>query len=440
MAGSLQPWMSRHATWPTSTDPIVRTPAVTDCLVIGAGPYGLSLAAHLSGFGLDFRIAGTPMGAWISTMPDGMCLKSEGFASSLFEPSGTFTLGAFCAAEGIPYADTGVPVKKDTFVAYGRAFQREFVPSLEERKAVSVKRHGDGFTTEFADGGRITSRRVVSAVGVERYAQLPEPVQTLPASLCSHSSQHSSFAQFAGQAVVVIGGGSSAMDAAAALRRRGAAVTVVARRSKVRFQSPLGKRSLRDKIRAPMTVLGPGWKSVLCTRAPLVFHHMPDSFRTKIVTRYLGPAPAWFVRDEVEGQVPIVTDTTVVAAEAQDGRAMLTLRRHDGATSTMMADHVICATGFKIAVNRTPFLDSQLAAAIAHVDGAPKLSRHFESSVPGLHFIGPAAANSFGPMLRFAAGAGFASRRLSRHIAAVQASRPSRRPVPVTADARVVDA
>jgi hypothetical protein len=109
-------------------------------------------------------------------------------------------------------------------------------------------------------------------------------------------------------------------------------------------------------------------------------------------------------------------------------------------TSTILADHVICATGFKVEVDRTPFLDRQLGAAIAHVDGAPKLSRNFESSVSGLHFIGPAAANSFGPMLRFAAGAGFASRRLSRHIAAVQASRSSRRPAAVPADARVVDA
>jgi cation diffusion facilitator CzcD-associated flavoprotein CzcO len=413
---------------------------VTDCLIIGAGPYGLSLAAHLSSLGLDFRITGTPMGAWISTMPDGMCLKSEGFATSLFEPSGTFTLGAYCAAQGIHYADTGVPVRKDTFVAYGLAFQRQYVPSLEARTAVSVSRHGDGFTTEFADGGRITSRRVVSAVGVERYAQFPAAVRTLPASLCSHSSHNSSFAQFAGRSVVVIGGGSSAMDTAAALRRQGASVTVVARRSSVRFQTPLGKRTLRDKIRAPMTVLGPGWKSVLCTRAPLLFHHMPDNFRTNIVTRYLGPAPAWFVRDEVQGHVPIVTDTTVVAAEAHEGSAKLTLRRHDGEISTMIADHVVCATGFKIAVDKTPFLDRQLATAIDNVDGAPRLSSNFESSVSGLHFVGPAAANSFGPMLRFMAGAGFSSRRLARHIAGVQASRSSRRPAPLPADARVVDA
>jgi cation diffusion facilitator CzcD-associated flavoprotein CzcO len=380
------------------------------------------------------------MGAWASTMPDGMYLKSEGFASSLYDPGGTFTLGDFCAEAGIPYADTGVPVRKDTFVAYGRAFQQRFVPDLEERTAIAVTHRDGGFTTVFADGGRINSRRLVVAIGVAQYARIPPALRALSAAHCSHSARHGSFGQFSGRAVAVIGGGSSAMDVAAALRRQGADVTVVARRRAVRFQTPLGSRSLRDRIRAPMTALGPGWKSVLCTRAPLLFHHMPDRFRTTVVERYLGPAPAWFVRDEIEGQVPILTDTTVTQADTEAGRARLTLRQHDGMVSTLVVDHVICATGFKIAVDQTSFLDRDLIAAIAHVDGAPKLSRNFESSVPGLYFIGPAAANSFGPMLRFAAGADFTARRLSRHIAAARAFRARRRAAPAPAGAQAVDA
>lgn len=413
---------------------------MTDCLTLGAGPYGLSLAAHLSAYGIRSRIVGTAMGAWVSAMPEGMHLKSEGFASSLYEPSGRFTLGAYCAEAGIPYADTGIPISKDTFIAYGRAFQDRYVPDLEERTAVAVT-HGDrGFTTLFADGGSITSRRLVIATGVDRYAQIPPVLQTLPAAYCSHSAKHSSFAQFAGRTIAVIGGGSSAMDVAAALRRQGAEVTVVARRHSVRFQTPLGSRTLRDKIRAPMTALGPGWKSVLCTRAALLFHHMPDRFRTKVVDRYLGPAPAWFVRDEVEGQVPILTDTTIADADTDGACVRLTLRRNDGTTSILTVDHVICATGFKVAVNRNNFLDRDLIARIAHVDGAPRLSRNFESSAPGLHFIGPAAANSFGPMLRFAAGADFTARRLSRHIGTAPAPSSRSRLELARAEARTVDA
>jgi hypothetical protein len=208
------------------------------------------------------------------------------------------------------------------------------------------------------------------------------------------------------------------MDVAASLHAGGAKVRVVARRSSVRFQTPLGDRSLLDKIRAPMTVVGPGWKSVLCTKAPLLFHAMPDNFRSTVVNRYLGPAPAWFSRAAIEGHVPIMTGATILGVDANDGRARLRLKIKDKQPERLTADHVIAATGFRVDVSRIDFLDRPLCAAIRTVDGAPRLSTQFESSVPGLYFTGLASANSFGPMLRFAAGAGFAARRLSQHLAA----------------------
>ena len=270
---------------------------MTDCLIIGAGPYGLLFGRASFGAWRRLQNCRNPDGRldFDDARRDVPQIRRLRHPPSLSRPapSPSAPIARLRASlTRIP----GVPVRKDTFVAYGLAFQRQYVPSLEARTAVAVSRHGDGFTTEFADGGRITSRRVISARRRRAlWRNSRHRCTALPASLCSHSSQNNSFAQFAGRSVVVIGGGSSAMDTAAALRRQGASVTVVARRSSVRFQTPLGKRTLRDKIRAPMTVLGPGWKSVLCTRAPLLFHHMPDDFRTKVVTRYLGPAPAWFV-------------------------------------------------------------------------------------------------------------------------------------------------
>src|SRR5271155_96314 len=108
--------------------------------IIGAGPYGLSLAAHLRRSGISFRIFGRPMETWREYMPTGMMLKSYGFASNLYDPDGACTLQDFCAERGIPYHDTEIPVSLDTFASYGVAFRERLVPNLEEKSVVSVAR------------------------------------------------------------------------------------------------------------------------------------------------------------------------------------------------------------------------------------------------------------------------------------------------------------
>ena len=357
------------------------------------------------------------MSPWQTAMPKGMCLRSEGFASTLFEPSGRFTLGAYCREQNIPYQDIGLPVQVETFIRYGQAFQARFVPNLEDRTVAGIQPLGRGFRVDLEDGGMIDAARVVIASGILPFAHFPPELADLPKSLCSHSSEHHEFAQFNGREVVVVGAGCSAKDVAAALRQSGAKVTVVARRSTLRFQTPQGPRSLFERVRAPMTATGPGWTSVLCTKGPLLFHLMPDSFRTDVVRRYPGPAPAWFAREAIDGHVPILSGTTIINATSDRGRANLRLSRN-GSVGTFSADHVIAATGYKVDVSRLDFLGRSLRKAVRCVDGSPRLSYHFESSVSGLYFIGTASANSFGPMLRFAYGAGFAARRLSRHLAA----------------------
>jgi cation diffusion facilitator CzcD-associated flavoprotein CzcO len=98
-------------------------PQSTNVAIIGAGPYGLSLAAHLQTAGVDCRIFGRPMDTWRSHMPAGMVLKSDGFASNIFDSSGDYPLSRFCAERSIPYDDERLPVQLQTFVEYGVAFQ-----------------------------------------------------------------------------------------------------------------------------------------------------------------------------------------------------------------------------------------------------------------------------------------------------------------------------
>ena len=123
-----------------------------ESVVIGAGPYGLSIAAYLRRSGVSFRIFGRPMDSWLAHMPKGMMLKSDGFASNIYDPESAFTLRQFCAERGIEYADTGVPVRLETFAAYGLAFRDRMVPELEDKFVVSVDRVPDGFRLRLDDG------------------------------------------------------------------------------------------------------------------------------------------------------------------------------------------------------------------------------------------------------------------------------------------------
>ncbi len=398
-------------------------PSSPDVAIIGAGPYGLSLAAHLAAKGVSFRIFGTPMQTWRTAMLAGSHLKSEGFATALYEPTGRFTLQAYCQQHGLPYADIGLPVALETFVDYGLAFQQRYVPRLEQRDIVDLAATQDGFTLRADDGEMITARRVVVAAGISKFRFLPDVLAALPEEFATHSGAHSKVDQFAGRDVVIVGGGASAADLAMALLDVGARVRIVARREKMDFNGPPRERSLWERITAPWSGVGPSWKGRLCTDAPMVFYAMPEKFRVRVVQRFLGPAACWFTREAVEGKAGFFGGRQLSDATVKNGRVRLGLTRTDGTREELVADHVIGATGYRVDLAKLPFLPAALRADMAMCDSSPNLSRHFESSVPGLYFVGVAAANNFGPVSRFAFGARFTSERLASHLAKKARSR-----------------
>jgi cation diffusion facilitator CzcD-associated flavoprotein CzcO len=396
----------------------ILTVSTVDIAIIGAGPYGLSLAAHMRGTGRSVRTFGSPMQAWSQHMPRGMHLKSEGFASNLYDPEGKFTLEAYCAEQGIPYADIGLPVAIETFIAYGREFQRRYAPDLEDVQITSLKNPPGYFEFTTASGEVARARQVVVAAGIVNFGYLPPLLESIASPMISHSSQHSDLSGFKGRKVAVLGAGASALDIAALLLQVGADVELIARRQTVQFQSPPNEpRPLLQRLKAPRSGLGTGWRSRLCTDIPLVFHAMPESLRLRAVARHLGPAPCWFVRDAVADRLPMHLGATLTGARTHEGRVHLALRLSGQEDRQVDADHVIAATGYKPAVSRLGFVDESLQSRVRTVEGAPMLNRHFESSVPGLYFVGAAAANSFGPLLRFAYGARFAAERVAARLA-----------------------
>jgi thioredoxin reductase len=383
--------------------------------IIGAGPYGLSIAAHFRRRGISFRIFGRPMDTWRHHMPAGMMLKSDGFASNIFDPENAYTLKQFCSERGIHYADTGVPVSLDTFNAYGIAFRERMVPELEEKQAEWVERSGEAFAVRLEDGETVIARNVVLAVGITHFNYMPEKLLGLPQQYVTHSANHREVELFRGRSVAVIGAGASALDLAGLLHEAGAKVQIIGRTPALKFHSqPTGKpRTLWQTLRHPGSGLGPGWRSRFFAKAPWAFHFLPENLRVEVVQRALGPSGGYFIKNKVVGKVPLLLGYNVAGAEIRDGIVHLNLRSHDGSTRDVELEHVIAATGYVVDVERLKFLSPEIRSQVKTTKGSPVLSTSFQSSMPGLYFVGVAAANSFGPVMRFAYGAGFAARRLA---------------------------
>ena len=391
---------------------------IVDVAIIGAGPYGLSLAAHLNTRNIDFRIFGKPMNSWREHMPKDMLLKSEGFASNLDAPNAGATLAAYCKARGIAYEDQGLPVPLSVFNDYASWFQRRYVPNLEEKNVVALEEGPHGFLLELEDGERLEARRVVNAVGITWFADMASPLKTLPAWAASHSFAHRDGAQFKGREVIVLGAGASAIDLAAQLADSGADVRILARADHIRFHDApdSAAATLLNQIRNPSTGIGPGWRSFFCVNAPLLFHRMPEALRLRATERHLGPAPGWFMRERVDGRIPALLGRELLFAQTEGDRVALRVAGATGGQETLTCDHVVSATGFKPELHRLPYLKPELLARIAQVANTAILSDQFEASVPGLYFTGPAAANAFGPVLRFMVGAEFAAPRIAAHL------------------------
>ncbi|MBX6748598.1 MAG: NAD(P)-binding domain-containing protein [Micromonosporaceae bacterium] len=388
-----------------------------DVAIVGAGPYGLSVAAHLRALGLSLRTFGQPMSLWRG-MPNGMFLKSQPFASNLSDPAGAYTLEAFCRATNKPYVSYGRPLALETFIEYGMWFQRQQVPDLEETLVTHIDRVDGRFAMLLSNGETAYARAVVIATGVEHFAHLPEPFATLPRQLCTHTSAHANLGAFAGRDITIIGGGQSALESAALAHEQGATVRVVVRQPKLRWNgAPLPPdRPMLRKLREPEAGLGSGWSTWFYSTQQGLFTYLPAGKRAKIARTALGPAGAHWLRPRVENQFPVLLGHTVAAIDGVEGAVHLRLRDRRGHEVSLRTEHVIAATGYRTDLSRLTFLDSGLRTQLRTIGTTPRLGRDFQSSVPGLYFVGPAAASTFGPAMRFVYGADFAARRLADRI------------------------
>jgi NADPH-dependent 2,4-dienoyl-CoA reductase/sulfur reductase-like enzyme len=386
----------------------------TGVAVLGAGPYGLSAAAHLGRAGVETRVFGKTMAFWRERMPSGMLLRSGWQASHIADPARELTLDAYEAAQGRRLER---PVPLTDFVNYGEWYRDRAGIEPDPRLVERLSRANGHFALRLDDGETVEAGSVVVATGLDRFEWRPPQFAALPSELVSHSSEHSSLAQFAGGRVAVVGSGQSATESAALLHEAGAEVELVLRRPELQWLSGgrLGSRPRLHSLLYPPTDVGPPGLNWIVA-APGLFRTFPTSLRKPISTRVLRPAAADWLQPRLNGVI-LNAGRTIVTAQQNEHGCELVL--DDGATREV--DHVLLATGFRVDLRRLPLLEN-VVDQIRLSDGSPVLREGYESSLPGLHFVGASATYSFGPLMRFVAGTGYAARSVTRRITGKRAS------------------
>jgi lysine/ornithine N-monooxygenase len=386
-----------------------------DVIIVGAGPYGLSTAAHLRTIpGLQVRTFGQPMSFWEGNMPAGMFLRSPWAATHIASPKGRLNLEAYVASRGNHLSK---PIPLDRFIDYGRWFQKEGVPDLDPRKIQRIERGTKGFQLTAEDGETMTSSRVIVATGIAPFARRPAECEGLPASLVSHSSDHTDSKRFSNQRMLVVGAGQSALESAALLHEAGANVELIVRNPQLRWLKLSGtffRRGLLGKLLYSPRDVGPAGMSQLTAR-PDYLRLFPRGVQNWVGRRAIRPAGATWLINRLK-DVPVRTGLQIRSAVPVAGQLRVTLT--DG--SEQIVDHLMCATGYRIDIAKYSFLDPQLVHEIDRIDGYPRLQSGLECSVPGLHFLGAPAAWSFGPVARFVSGTFYCVAAVTRKIAATQ--------------------
>jgi FAD-dependent urate hydroxylase len=386
--------------------------------IVGAGPYGLSVAAHLAARSIEHRIFGCPMQFWSQIADAGgeRYLKSYCFGTNISTPKLGYSFADFSQPRGL---ETFEPCTIADFAAYGKWFQKNNVPWVEHHNVTEVSAKDGEFLVTLSSGEQFPASNVIIATGLSYFAQVPPVLSRLPVALVTHTSEIVRFEEFRGRRVAVVGAGQSALEAAALLSEFGASPELLIREGAILWQTRVSQsRTLWRKLRSPISGLGTGPKAWALTSFPGAMHKTPAGWRTRFVKTHLPPEGAWWLAQRVENRVPVHTQTVVLGAFEREGKAVLRLQiGKGGREQQMIVDSVVAGTGYNLNVDRLAFLDENLRGRIARVEGAPRLSATFETSVPGLRWIGPASAMSFGPLFRFVVGAEHTARTVCARLA-----------------------
>jgi cation diffusion facilitator CzcD-associated flavoprotein CzcO len=361
----------------------------TDLLIIGAGPFGLAVAAQAAHDGIEYLIIGKPMGFWRENMPKGMFLRSA--CDWHLDPLNEHTIEAFLRTQGRTPKDVE-PLSLEFYLSYAEWFrqQKNIQPLALYIDQLDKPDGSDHFTAITANGEIINAKRVVLAPGFKHFANTPaDLIAKLPQGSYQHTSTFVDFSNASNQRYLIIGGRQSAYEWAALLLEAGAKAVHVAHRH------PTPAFDVADW----------SWVNELVDNMahdPSWFRRLSQADKDQVIQRMWAEGrlklEPWLAPRLNDDRLKLWPQTQLVSCtETQDGALAATLSNGEA----IEIDQVILATGYKVDITRLPILSPNLKTNLATRNGFPALDDHFETSIPNLFITSMPAMQDFGPFFGF---------------------------------------
>jgi cation diffusion facilitator CzcD-associated flavoprotein CzcO len=372
----------------------------TELLIIGAGPFGLAMAAYASHHRMDYLLVGHPMSFWHAHMPQGMYLRSA--CDWHLDPLKVHTIEAYLHGQRLSPPDVE-PLSRDFYLHYAQWFQQQkmiapFPTSVEQLRSSHEAPHV--FEAVLANGETITASHVLLAVGFQYFKNIPtEFAQMIPPGYFSHTCDCVSFDAFQGKRCLIVGGRQSAFEWAALLHEHGAAAVHVSHRHETPEFRPSDWSWVGPLVEA--MVDDPGW-----------FRHLSVQEKQALNQRFWAEGrlklEPW-LKPRIDHDTVQIWPTSQPVACRQLPHGELEVGLDVGRKLTV--DHIILATGYKVDMAKIPFLGrGNILSRLQTSNGYPVLDEHFQSNIPGLFMTSMAATQDFGAFFAFTVSVGASAR------------------------------
>lgn len=347
------------------------------CLIIGAGPYGLTLANWLHELDAEFKIVGKPMELWREHTFSEAALRSDMATSEIGHPQEKYAFPRFYTQT---YPDQPVPEGRVSVALY-----RQYVDWVLDRLPYTIQpeyvthlqKEARHYRAALANGETIRARQVVIATGMAHHLHIPSNFRH--DSRVVHSYDVHAIAAIKNKRVLVVGAGQSAAECIDLLAKNGNTVELYSRKPPRYYTEPLDL---------------PRWIFNLVVRSAGLLHRLPP----KLIQKVFGIFSATTMTPDYESLIK-------------------SMPHHSMLPDTTGFDAVVAATGYRYDVKALAFLSTELQQQIRITNQMPVVDRDFRSSVPGLYFIGPITEPFFGPPMKFMIGARYTAPKLARALA-----------------------